>query len=62
METMYDKLGDLLNETLKSGQVKFKKKIKYSEKEIPHEEKNQKKIFLKKMSAKIKLGQNKKSD
>ena len=32
METMYDKLGDLLNETLKSGQVKFKKKIKYSEK------------------------------
>ena len=34
METMYDKLGDLLNETLKSGQVKFKKKIKYSEKEI----------------------------
>ena len=38
METMYDKLGDLLNETLKSGQVKFKKK----------------------MSAKIKLGQNKK--
>ena len=39
METMYDKLGDLLNETLKSGQVKFKKKIKYSEKEIPHEEK-----------------------
>ena len=46
METMYDKLGDLLNETLKSGQVKFKKIIKYSEKEIPHEE--------------IKLGQNKK--
>ena len=47
METMYDKLGDLLNETLKSGQVKFKKKIKYSEKEIPHEEKKSEENFSK---------------
>ncbi|MDO5772773.1 MAG: DnaJ domain-containing protein [Spirochaetales bacterium] len=47
METMYDKLGDLLNETLKSGQVKFKKKIKYSEEEIPHEEKKSEKNFTK---------------
>lgn len=47
METMYDKLGDLLNETLRSGQVKFKKKIKYSEKEIPHEEKKSEENFSK---------------
>lgn len=47
METMYDKLGDLLNESLKSGQVKFKKKIKYSEKEIPHEEKKSEENFSK---------------
>ena len=45
METMYDKLGDLLNETLKSGQVKFKKKIKYPQKEIPHEEKKSEENF-----------------
>lgn len=47
METMYDKLGDLLNETLKSGQVKFKKKIKYPQKEIPHEEKKSEENFSK---------------
>ena len=39
METMYDRLGDLLNATLKSGQVKFKKKVNYSKKEISFEEK-----------------------
>lgn len=47
METMYDKLGDFLNETLKSGQVKFKKKTKYSEKEIPHKEKKTEENFSK---------------
>lgn len=47
METMYDKLGDLLNETLKTGQVKFKKKTKYPEKEIPHKEKKSEENFSK---------------
>lgn len=54
METMYDKLGDLLNETLKYGQVKFKKKIKYSEKEIPHEEKKSEENFSKENASKNK--------
>lgn len=41
METMYDRLGDLLNETLEAGHVKFvkpKPMEKPQEKEIPREE------------------------
>lgn len=63
METMYDRLGDLLNETLKSGQVKFKKKTEHNKKEIPKKEKAAEESFSRNIHKnKDKAGQKKSAE